>query len=243
MNTPKPYSDTLDYQGRALVYKCYLKSHSFSFRCKNHSSMKCPFLLSIPVNEENYTKDEYKCIGVAGAVQASLYGHSDRCSKDFNQQQMLSTQILPNKSTQIEDDFTEWRSDVQVLRNFIRQNLSAIPSSIETTMRAMKQDFSKKFIKDEKRKIMDEIFPKDAKIAFHPSNCRINGGKDNIDDNLFRFYGPIIVETKKNEPPNLQEYYIFTSRLMMYQLAKASQWFVDGHSTYLPQVIFNYLSL
>jgi len=234
MDHPKPLSEVIDFNGKTFSFKCYLKSHSFSYRCKNHYSLKCPFLLTIPVNEENYSQD-YKCIGTKGAFQASLQGHNERCLREFMSQTSIqsinlnSTQILPIS------EFSEWQSDLGVLRAYIRQNLSVIPSSIDTAMKAMKQDFSKKVIKEEKKNILNEIFPKDSKIAFHPSNCKIINGKDNSDDNLFKAYTQIMIDgKKKNEPPILQEHYIFASRLMLFQLSETTQWFIDGTFSVAP---------
>lgn len=81
--TPDP--TTIEFNGRVLVYKCLLESKKgkwFSFRCIDHSTMKCNYLLSIPINDGNYTSD-YKCIAVIGAKQASSLGHSENCNKAY----------------------------------------------------------------------------------------------------------------------------------------------------------------
>lgn len=83
----------------------------------------------------------------------------------------------------------EWSSDITVLRNQKRENLSLMSNTIQTHMRKIKQTFSLEVIKKAKKEIWDEIFPREAKIAFHPSNCYTIESKDPFEDNLFRFQG------------------------------------------------------
>ena len=102
-------------------------------------------------------------------------------------------------------------------------------------MRSLKQSFSLKVIKEEKKNILDQKFPKDVKIAFDPSNCKIIDGKDTCDDNLFRFHGQVAIDgKKKDETPSTQNYYLFATRLMLYRLSEAKQWFIDGTFSVAP---------
>ena len=177
MTTPKPQTEVLDFNERTLSFKCYLKAHAFSKRCKNHYRMKCPYLLTIPITEENYTTDEWRCIGVSGASQTSVKGHSDACNKGFfqkrNKEHNSGTFCSQQAQVSVSETFSEWQTDLNTLRTYIKSHLSEISSSIETAMKAIKQNFSLKVIKEERRKVLDELYPKDTRIAFHPTNCYI----------------------------------------------------------------------
>jgi len=140
----------------------------------------------------------------------------------------MPSQPAIEERSESKEIFTEWNSDIKVLREYIKQNLSQAPSSIQTFMRSQRQEFSLSTIKENKRLILDEIFPREPRVAFHPTNCRVTENGVAIDENLFRHYAQIPIQRKKGNGWDLQEYYIFTTRLMLYQLSRAEQWFVDG---------------
>ena len=68
-------------------------------------------------------------------------------------------------------DFCEWGSDLSVLKTYIKMNLSEGPTTIRSNLRKFKQNFTLRLVKDTKKEIINEMFPKDKVIAFHPSNC------------------------------------------------------------------------
>jgi len=50
----RPSNSLLEYNGALYQFKAYLKSHAFSYRCKRHNTHQCTFLLTIPINHENF---------------------------------------------------------------------------------------------------------------------------------------------------------------------------------------------
>ena len=117
-------------------------------------------------------------------------------------------------------------------------NLSEGPTTIRSNLRKFKQNFTLRLVKDTKREIINEMFPKDKVIAFHPSNCLVKEHEDIREDNLFKLFSQIplhnpstIVQQKAGQ---FQEYYIFASNLMLYQLEQAKQWFIDGTFSVAP---------
>jgi len=119
-----------------------------------------------------------------------------------------------------------------VLKNYIRQNLKLGPKAIKANLYAERQIFSLKVIQEKKKEILDELFPKDRKIAFHPTNCLTKGSQDNFEDNLFKLQlsFPITVKKKNNAKELLEnnECVIFATRSMLYQMHQAKQYFIDG---------------
>ena len=76
----KPAHSILEFQGNTLIYKGYLKSKAFSYRCKNHNA-PCKYLLTVPFNNTNYNPDTMECIDLEGAYQVSKEDHSELCRK------------------------------------------------------------------------------------------------------------------------------------------------------------------
>jgi len=68
----------------------------------------------------------------------------------------------------------EWKSDISILRDFIKANITFLPSTIQTEMKKLKQSFTMTQIKKVKKELDDELFPRDAEVAFHPANCKIH---------------------------------------------------------------------
>jgi len=229
MENLRPQVDRIELNGRSFVFKCYLKMKAFSYRCVNHYTHSCKFLLTIPLTAGNYDPETWKFISANGAFQASKEGHSIACSNYYKENKSTLSSSQPN-TLEIQQG-CEWGSDVAVLKDYIRKNLTLIPSTIQIEMKKIKQNFNISQIKNAKREIWDEIFPKDALIAFNPSNCKILEAQDSYEDNLYRFYGRFLPEKRKDKHSELfeqQEYYIFATRLMLFHLSQAHQWFIDG---------------
>ena len=233
--TPRPFNDLLDYNERTYTFKCYLKSKAFSYRCKNHCTMKCPFLLTIPINEQTYSDGDYKCIGIQGAYQASNQAHSEKCDRYYSRIKENSESIRTNSAQETSNDtFAVWTSDIDVLRSYIRHNLTAIPTSIQNVMKTQKQNFSINIIAEEKKAILNEMYPKEIEIAFHPSNCQLISKQRTSANNLYRFQGQVFVNCKKTDTFDIHKYYIFASRAILFQLSLNVQWFIDGTFSVAP---------
>ena len=99
-------------------------------------------------------------------------------------------------------------------------------------MKKQRKEFNIAMIKRTKKEILEELFPKEASIAFHSSNCKILEAEDSFENNLYRFHGLFLSENKKKDTFrdtfNQQEYYIFATRLMLFRLSQNDQWFIDG---------------
>ena len=80
MENLRPQVDRIELNGRSFVFKCYLKMKAFSYRCVNHYTHSCKFLLTIPLTAGNYDPETWKFISANGAFQASKEGHSIACS-------------------------------------------------------------------------------------------------------------------------------------------------------------------
>ena len=116
-------------------------------------------------------------------------------------------------------------------------NLAQDPTTIRTNLRKFKQNYTLRLVKDIKKEILNEIFPKDKNIAFHPSNCLVKEYEDIREDNLFKLYSQIPLQNPsyaKEISGSFQEFYIFSSNLMLYQLEQAKQWFIDGTFSVAP---------
>ena len=204
------------------------KQNAFSYHCIKISKFKCSYLLTIPI-EGNYDPVTFKCTNILGAFQASSLGHSEQCKKNVANAKQINQSLLCPIIQPV--SFAEWNSDITFLEEYIRNNLKLMPSTIETKMREYKQKFSLTVIKNMKRKVLEECYPKETKIAFHPSNCKTLGCEGTNQDNLFRKYGQFALSPLKKQPSNeviQSEYYIFATRLMLYQLSISEQWFLDG---------------
>lgn len=215
---PRPLALEIDYDNRTYTYKCYLDSHSFSYRCFNHNTCDCKVLLTIPIDEKHYDLLTYKLIGVDLAK--------------YEKEKERVTLILASNSIETKKllSFAEWGSDIILLRDYIRENLTLTPITLQLNMKNIKQTFTIESIKRAKKDIWDEIYPREAKIAFHVNNCKIIEAKDS-DDNLKRYYSTFPIETKKKGADNFlieNECYIFGTRMMLHQLPHYNQWFVDG---------------
>lgn len=148
---------------------------------------------------------------------------------------MTLTTSTPTSANVNTDAYSKWGSDIHIVRSCIKMNLSAISTTIYTAMKVLKQHSSLKVIKEEKKKVFEEKFPKDVEIAFDLSNCVITDGKKTCDDNLFRYHGQVAIDgEKKDEPPQIHNYYIFATHLMLYRLSEAKQWFIDGTFSVAP---------
>ena len=115
-------------------------------------------------------------------------------------QNSIKDQTITNQNT-ISNAGYEWKSDENVLKAYVRQNLRLGPKAIKANMQAIRQSFSLKAIKETRKDIIDEVFPKDRKIAFHPSNCLAINAEDNYDDNLFKLYLQFPSMTSKKSLP------------------------------------------
>ena len=227
MNHPRPKADTIEYNGKVYSFKCYLKGNAFSYRCRNNYTHDCSFLLTIPI-ENNFDLETGKFTALEHARQASNKAHSKACNNSYNQtkkpnSESIESHIQMDKS---QETFQEWNSDTDVLREYLRQNMSLIPSTIQANMKKIKQEFSISLIKKVKKELWEEIFPREPRIAFHPSNCKTTNAKDNYIDNLYRFYGKILGEGKCKDPRKEKgveehEYYIFASNSMLTQLSRS----------------------
>ena len=194
----------------------------------------------MPVTFENYNLDSWECIGTFGARQASSFGHNQKCIKrvkeDVRQLEFLSQ---ASSIQQFSEKITEWRSDLEVLRSFIAQNLSLGPKAIKGKMKELKQTFNIKTIKELRREVLDEIFPKNKLLAFHPSNTLALNSEDNFEDNLLKvsLQFPSLSKGKhtENEVLKFQEVHIFAINVMLFQLQKAKQYFIDGTFSIAPQ--------
>ena len=123
-----------------------------------------------------------------------------------------------------QETFQEWNSDIDVLREYLRQNMSLILNTIQSNMKKIKQEFFISLITKVKKKFWEEVFPRESRIAFHLSNCKTANAKDNYIDNLYRFYGKILGEGKckdsrKEKEVEEHEYYIFAYNSMPAQLS------------------------
>lgn len=241
MTQPNPSSTILEYNGFILKYKGYLQTQKFSYRCQNYNSLKCPYLLSVPINEENFVNimigDEIalQCIGIEGCQRTSTQDHNSQCKSRMALNQKKEQRNEIEDKSIIGQTPVEWSSNQEVLCNFIRQNLNLMPSTIQTQMRMQKQNFSIKTIKENKKKIWDEVFPRDPKIAFNPHFCKLVGDTNDSPDNLYRGHGECLQEPKtKTESAQVHQYYILASRLMLFQLSQSEQWFIDGTFSIAP---------
>ena len=242
MENPKPQADKIEVNGLLYIFKCYLKMKAFSYRCIHHYTHSCKYLLTIPLTPENYEPDTWKFVAANGAFQASKEGHSAACSNHYKNNK-ASSNTSQIKALQI-DQLCEWSSDTTILKDYIRKNISLLPSSIQIEMKKIKQTFNISQIKHAKREIWEELFPKDVLVAFHPSNCKILEAQDDFEDNLYRFYGCFLPERKKDTHKDLfeqHEYYIFATRLMLFHLSQAQQWFIDGTFDVAPSGLFKQL--
>jgi len=136
----------------------------------------------------------------------------------------------------IEAQPLEWGSDHKILADYIRQNLSLGPKTIQIKMRQLKQSFTLQVIKTTKKAIFEEVFPRDKKVAFHPNNCLILGSENNREDNLFKYSAqfPIYSQNPLQNSFNLQEFHIFATNTMLYQMELSHQWFIDGTFSVAP---------
>ena len=131
----------------------------------------------------------------------------------------------------------EWGSDIEILKEEIQNNLKFGPKTIQANLRMKKQEFKLTTIKEMKKQIIDELYPRDHKVAFDPNNCLIIGAKDKDEDNLLKFSGkfPRLVKLTLNQSSLcLNEFYIFASSTMMLQLENSRQWFIDGTFSIAP---------
>jgi len=231
---PKPQEASIELNGHCYSFKAYLQNHSFSYRCKNNYKYQCPFLLTIPINELNFEPDTFKYLNAEGSFQASEKGHSQGCLNSIANLKGSSKLSRENSNTIQVEKTCIWQSNVNVLREFIKGNLPMTPTSIQIEMRKLKQEFTLLMIKKTKKVIYEEIFPQDTAIAFHPLQCKVIEAEDSFNDNLYRFHGSFITENKKKSTDRdrnsfeQHNYYIFSSRLMMYHLSHSDQWFIDG---------------
>ena len=99
-------------------------------------------------------------------------------------------------------------------------------------MRAKRKEFTLLTIKNAKKEILDELFPRDKKLAFSLHNCVCLQATDNYKDNLFRFEAKIPRFSKGYF--QLQEQYIFANYLLLKQLETSKQWFIDGTFSVAP---------
>ena len=215
-----------------------LKKH-FSYRCANYHPLDCKYLLSVPMNSTNYDPTTMECIGLIGAYRASTEDHNLKCRK-----KQLKAEEPDNKTrlSQAEkgnsDDIgeserpKEWKSDINDLRDFIRDNIKLRPKAIQAAMRRKRQFFTLVVIKENKSDIMNEMFPKDRRVAFHPTNCLIYEAEDNFRDNLFRRWVQMPNFCKGKSTSELilvtQEFVILTTNTMLFQMQRSLQWYVDG---------------
>ena len=72
MSQPAPAIRKLELDGHVLVFKSYLKSNSFSYRCENYHTCNCLFLLTVPLTFENYNLDSWDKI-TAGIDEHQFY--------------------------------------------------------------------------------------------------------------------------------------------------------------------------
>ena len=212
MTEPKPSCNLLEYDGYLLKHKgCLKKPPSFSYRCQYYHILNCPYLLTVPITPRNYDQT-WACIRTEGAKQASSCGHSQECKRKTQEaglQQPDSSDNNTNEEEMVEETRTrvvqpkpksyEWRSDIETLREFIRSNIRLGPKSIQAAMQLKKQKFSIKVIKENKREIFNEMFPKDRRVAFHPANCLVHESEDNYQDNMLKRRSQILA-TSKNTP-------------------------------------------
>ena len=94
-------------------------------------------------------------------------------------------------------------------------NLAQDPTTIRTNLRKFKQNYNLRLVKDIKKEILNEIFPKDKSIAFHPSNCLVKEYEDIREDNLFKLYSQIPLQNPsyvKEISGSFLEFYIFSSK-------------------------------
>jgi len=241
MEDPSPLNSILEFDNYIFKFKIYLKCRMFSYKCANRNIFSCPFLLSNSIS--NYDPITWECKSTHGAFQASRAGHSELCIKDRDNKiaeeirlkQMSELALSKNNEKMI--NFCEWGSDLSVLKAYIKMNLTQGPTTIRTNLRKFKQNYTLRLVKDTKKEILNEIFPKDKNIAFHPSNCLVKEYEDIREDNLFKLYSQIPLQNPsyaKEISGSFQEFYIFSSNLMLYQLEQAKQWFIDGTFSVAP---------
>jgi len=191
------------------------------------------------MNSTNYDPTTMECIGLIGAYRASTEDHNLKCRK-----KQLKAEEPDNKTrlSQAEkgnsDDIgeserpKEWKSDINDLRDFIRDNIKLRPKAIQAAMRRKRQFFTLVVIKENKSDIMNEMFPKDRRVAFHPTNCLIYEAEDNFRDNLFRRWVQMPNFCKGKSTSELilvtQEFVILTTNTMLFQMQRSLQWYVDG---------------
>lgn len=238
---PKPRNLALEYKGFLLSFKGYLKGNdgSFSYRCQNHRRFVCSYLLTVPIFG-NFNPETWECERLIGAFQASTSGHSELCKRSGKIQGQMSQPagLNDNNSNDSMQRVIEWNSDIEFLRNFIRSHPSFGPKSLKSKMEAFKQKFSLRVVKDTKKEVLEEIFPKDRKIAFCPSNCLCLNYEDSYEDTLYRYSGQLLsvpkTKIKQDINQGLQEFHIFANYTMLYQLERSKQWFIDGTFSIAP---------
>jgi len=186
----------------------------------------CPILLSVPITAENYD-ETWKCIGTHGAYHPGLQAHPSSCNKKYQEESEIQLQqlliekerkALISNPNQNNSNIAEWDSNPQVLRKYIKENILQGPKSIEANMKKLKQSFSLKVIKETKKEIMNELYPKDKRIAFNPSNCLAIGAQDNYRDNLYKYSSQFASLAKSkgtsSEVLKTQEFYIFATTII-----------------------------
>ena len=197
-----PARTKVDIDDHPFQFKRKLAGIFFSYRCLHFNDLACPFLLTVPINPTNYD-DAMNMLDSVGNFQASTQGHSLACKKKQENIKNLKKLLQPQQNSSLtiqsanSSEIHEWRSDEAVLKVYISQNLKLGPKAIRTNLLAQRQTFSLKTIKETRKQIIDEIFPKDRKIAFHPSNCLAINAEDSYDDNLFKHYSQFPCVTKK----------------------------------------------
>ena len=180
-------------------------------------------------------------IGVSGAYYPSSKAHTMDCFKKYQLQKEAEIIIskensLPttssNRKHEDDDNFTEWDSNTFYLRRYIKDNITQGPKIIQAHMRSLKQIFTIKTIKETKKDILNELYPKDKKIAFYPKNCLAIDAMDSYQDNLMKYSCEFLAVSQKkginSELLTTQEFYIFATTTMLFQLKNSTQWFIDG---------------
>jgi len=200
----------------------------------NIRSLGCSYLLTVPI-KGNYHPETWICVNFLGAYRSSTSDHSEQCKKHVkNRFGLMEGSKIPasqNESTSMES-IIEWESNTDFLSRYIRQNPQLGPKALKGHMEKLKQKFSLRVIKEKKKEIIEELFPKDRKIAFCSSNCLCLNYEDSFEDNLYRYYGQILSipkdKVKRELNQNLQEFYIFANSGILHQLEHSKQWFIDG---------------
>ena len=125
MAQPRPQKDMIELNGHSYAFKCYLQSKPFPYRCTKHYTHSCLYLLTVAIAESTYDPQSWRFISATGAYQASKLSHSKTClnSNTKHLEQGTSPSTPDPKAIKVEQCY-EWSSDVNVLKDYIRQNMT-----------------------------------------------------------------------------------------------------------------------